>query len=166
MTIANDERAERDRATPTERSRSTIRPASAAAAASPAAAFGPSVSIRWTDGTMTARVSRRGHGREGITRVRTIAQRDESGSLSCLSSARGDDVEETGGERQLGDAEDVEDLSRRQLRRHRSARRRRRGQQGGQLHEQRVEAAADPEDGRENMQELRDQAEEIVHEPG
>ena len=60
----------------------------------------------------------------------------------------------------------LSDAERRQLRGDRSACSRRSGHDAWKLDEERVEAAADPEDSGEHVQELRRDTEKIAHEPG
>jgi len=83
-----------------------------------------------------------------------------------LRAIRREEIQHAGGDGDLCDAQQVADLPRSELRHDRAASRRRSGKHGGQLHEGRIHAAADPEDPGKDMEELRRDTEKIGHQTG
>jgi len=83
-----------------------------------------------------------------------------------LRPSAGKQVEEARGDGDLRDPQDVVDLPRSELSGDRSPRRGRGGEQRWELHEERVEAAADPQHPGKDVEELRRDTEKIGHQTG
>jgi len=127
----------------------------------------------WTERQHPARPRHDGHPHEHVEADREEDAETEDDAPAgrqrieqLLRPSAGEQVEEARGDGELRDPQDVGDLPRSELSGDRSPRRGWGGEQRWELHEECVEAAADPEHAGKDVQELRRDTEQIGHEPG
>src|SRR5207245_3051611 len=82
------------------------------------------------------------------------------------ATAAHEQVEQAGDDRELGDPKEVAELARHELRERGASGGSRRSEKRRKLYQDGVEAAADPENGRGDVQPVHGEAENHVHSPG